>query len=83
MLHEFRLHDLFILSFVQLVVATVLVLSPARNIDTRFRWTGSRVTEVILGDARGGRRDRGVVLPRRAVLGSAAPRPRDPPRTSS
>lgn len=49
MLHSFRLYDLFILSFVQLVVTTVLVLSPARNIDTRFHWTGSRVTEVILG----------------------------------
>jgi cellulose synthase/poly-beta-1,6-N-acetylglucosamine synthase-like glycosyltransferase len=48
-LHNFRLYDLFILSFVQLVVCTVLVLSPARNLDTRFRWTGSRVTEVILG----------------------------------
>jgi cellulose synthase/poly-beta-1,6-N-acetylglucosamine synthase-like glycosyltransferase len=48
-LHDFRLYDLFVLSFVQLVVMTVLVLSPARNIDTRFRWTGSRVTEVILG----------------------------------
>jgi cellulose synthase/poly-beta-1,6-N-acetylglucosamine synthase-like glycosyltransferase len=48
-LDSFRLYDLFILSFVQLVVSTVLVLSPARNIDTRFRWTGSRVTENILG----------------------------------
>lgn len=49
MLHSFRLYDLFVLSFVQLVVCTVLVMSPARNLDTRFRWTGSRVTEVILG----------------------------------
>jgi cellulose synthase/poly-beta-1,6-N-acetylglucosamine synthase-like glycosyltransferase len=48
-LHNFRLYDLFILSFVQLVVATVLVLSPARNVDTRFHWTGSRLTEVFLG----------------------------------
>jgi cellulose synthase/poly-beta-1,6-N-acetylglucosamine synthase-like glycosyltransferase len=48
-IHDFRLYDLFVISFVQLVVMTVLVLSPARNIDTRFRWTGSRVTEVILG----------------------------------
>ncbi len=49
MLHEFDLYDVFVLSFVQLLVATVLVLSPARNIDTKFRWTGSRITEVILG----------------------------------
>jgi cellulose synthase/poly-beta-1,6-N-acetylglucosamine synthase-like glycosyltransferase len=48
-LHSFRFYDLFVLSFVQLVVTTVLVLSPARNLDTRFRWTGSRVTEVVLG----------------------------------
>jgi cellulose synthase/poly-beta-1,6-N-acetylglucosamine synthase-like glycosyltransferase len=49
LLHTFNLYDLFVLSFVQLVVATVLVLGPARDIDTRFRWTGSRITEVILG----------------------------------
>jgi cellulose synthase/poly-beta-1,6-N-acetylglucosamine synthase-like glycosyltransferase len=49
LLHSFQLYDLFVLSFVQLVVATVLVLSPARDIDTRFRWTGSRITEVLLG----------------------------------
>ncbi len=48
MLHEFNLYDLFILCFVQLLVSTVLVLSPARNLGTRFRWTGSRITEVIL-----------------------------------
>ncbi|MGO9584252.1 MAG: glycosyltransferase [Acidimicrobiales bacterium] len=49
-LREFNLYDLFILSFVQLVLATVLVLSPAREIvRTRFRWTGSKVTEVLLG----------------------------------
>jgi cellulose synthase/poly-beta-1,6-N-acetylglucosamine synthase-like glycosyltransferase len=48
-LHSFRLYDLFILSFVQLVVTTVLVMSPARSIDTRFRWTGSFITEVTLG----------------------------------
>ena len=49
MINNFRLYDLFVIAFVQLVVATVLVLSPARNIDSRFRWTGSRITEVILG----------------------------------
>ena len=49
MLHEFSLYDLFILCFVQLVLSTVLVLSPARHLGTRFRWTGSRVTEVLLG----------------------------------
>jgi cellulose synthase/poly-beta-1,6-N-acetylglucosamine synthase-like glycosyltransferase len=49
MLHEFNLYDLFILCFVQLVVSTVLVLSPARRLGTRFRWMGSRITEVLLG----------------------------------
>jgi cellulose synthase/poly-beta-1,6-N-acetylglucosamine synthase-like glycosyltransferase len=48
-LNDFTLYDLFILSFVQLMVATVLVLSPARNVDASFRGTGSRVTEVSLG----------------------------------
>jgi len=46
--HDFNLYDLFVLSFVQLVVSTVLVLSPARYIGTRFRWTGSRITEVLV-----------------------------------
>jgi cellulose synthase/poly-beta-1,6-N-acetylglucosamine synthase-like glycosyltransferase len=49
MLLKFNLYDLYVLSFVQLVVTTVLVLSPARDIGTRFRWTGSRITEVLLG----------------------------------
>ncbi len=49
MLREFSLYDLFVLSFVQLVLSTVLVLSPARELGTRFRWTGSKVTEVLLG----------------------------------
>jgi len=49
--HEFNLYDLFILCFVQLVVSTVLVLSPARHFVTRFRWTGSRVTEVVIAGA--------------------------------
>jgi cellulose synthase/poly-beta-1,6-N-acetylglucosamine synthase-like glycosyltransferase len=49
MLHSFKLYDLFVLSFVQLMVATVLVLSPARKLDARLRWTGSRFTEVALG----------------------------------
>ena len=48
-LREFSLYDLFVLSFVQLVLSTVLVLSPARELGTRFRWTGSKVTEVLLG----------------------------------
>jgi cellulose synthase/poly-beta-1,6-N-acetylglucosamine synthase-like glycosyltransferase len=43
------LFDLFFLSFVQLVLATVLVLSPVREMGNRFRWTGSRITEVIAG----------------------------------
>lgn len=42
------LYDLFVLCFVQLILATVLVLSPARRVPNRFRWTGSRLTEVIL-----------------------------------
>jgi Glycosyl transferase family 2 len=45
---RFNLYDLFVLSFVQLVVSTVLVLSPAREIGSRFRWTGSRITEVLV-----------------------------------
>ena len=49
MLHEFDLYDLFVLCFVQLVVSTVFVLSPLRYVGTRFQWTGSRITEVILG----------------------------------
>jgi cellulose synthase/poly-beta-1,6-N-acetylglucosamine synthase-like glycosyltransferase len=46
---KLNLYDLFVLSFVQLVVSTVLVLSPAREIRSRFRWTGSRITEVVVG----------------------------------
>ena len=42
---KFNLFDLFYLSFIQLVLSTVLVLSPVRAIGTRFRWTGSRITE--------------------------------------
>jgi cellulose synthase/poly-beta-1,6-N-acetylglucosamine synthase-like glycosyltransferase len=49
MFNTFTFYDLFILSFVQLMVSTVLVLSPARTLDTRLRWTGSRFTEVVLG----------------------------------
>jgi cellulose synthase/poly-beta-1,6-N-acetylglucosamine synthase-like glycosyltransferase len=49
MLLSFNLYDLYVLSFVQLVVSTVLVLSPAREIGIRFRWTGSRITEVLVG----------------------------------
>jgi cellulose synthase/poly-beta-1,6-N-acetylglucosamine synthase-like glycosyltransferase len=47
-LYQFNFYDLFILGVVQLVLSTVLVLSPARNLGVRFRWTGSRVTEVLL-----------------------------------
>ena len=49
MLHAFRLYHLFTLSFAQLMVSSVLVLTPLRNLDTRLRWTGSRFTEVALG----------------------------------
>ena len=48
---KFNIYDLYILSFVQLILATVLVLSPARELGTRFRWTGSRITEIIVGGA--------------------------------
>jgi len=48
-LGQFNLYDLFIVSFVQLLLTTVLVLSPAREFDTRLRWGRSKVTEVILG----------------------------------
>ena len=47
MLLSFNPYDLFVLSFVQLIVSTVLVLSPAREIGIRFR-TGSRITEVLV-----------------------------------
>jgi cellulose synthase/poly-beta-1,6-N-acetylglucosamine synthase-like glycosyltransferase len=46
---KFSLYDLYVLSYVQLAVSTVLVLSPARTVGTRFRWTGSRITEVLIG----------------------------------
>jgi cellulose synthase/poly-beta-1,6-N-acetylglucosamine synthase-like glycosyltransferase len=46
---KFSLYDLYVLSFVQLIVSAVLVLSPAREIGIRFRWTGSRITEVLVG----------------------------------
>ena len=49
MLREFNLYDLFLLSLVQLVISTLLMLSPLREVGTRFHWTGSRVTEVLLG----------------------------------
>ena len=49
MLLQFNIFDFFYLSFVQLIVATVLVLSPVRGVGTRFRWTGSRITEVFVG----------------------------------
>jgi cellulose synthase/poly-beta-1,6-N-acetylglucosamine synthase-like glycosyltransferase len=48
MLHWFNLYDLFVLCFVQLVLSTLLVLSPARDVGTRYQWTGSRATEVCL-----------------------------------
>ncbi len=49
MLLNFDFYDLLVLAFVQLIVSTVLVLSPAREIGSRFRWTGSRITEVLVG----------------------------------
>jgi len=49
MLLKFNIFDLFFVSFVQLVLSTILVLSPARGIGARFRWTGSRITELFVG----------------------------------
>ena len=48
---QFKLYDLFVLCFVQLLLTTVLVLSPARDLETRRPWTGSRATEVLVGGA--------------------------------
>jgi len=45
---HFNLYGLYILAFVQLILSTMLVLSPAREIGNRFRWTGSRLTEVLV-----------------------------------
>ena len=47
MLLRFNPYDLFVLAFVQLVLSTVLVLSPAREIGIRLR-KGSRITEVLV-----------------------------------
>ena len=44
---NFNAYDLFVLSFVQLVVTTLLVLSPMRQVGVRVR-KGSRITEVVL-----------------------------------
>jgi cellulose synthase/poly-beta-1,6-N-acetylglucosamine synthase-like glycosyltransferase len=49
MLLKFNIYDLFFLSFIQLVLSTMLVLSPARGIGARYRWTGSRITELFVG----------------------------------
>jgi cellulose synthase/poly-beta-1,6-N-acetylglucosamine synthase-like glycosyltransferase len=50
-LQAFNLYDLFVLCFVQLVVSTMLILSPARHLRTQLSWTGSKVTEVFLAGA--------------------------------
>lgn len=49
MFPDFNLYDLFVLCFVQLLLTTLLVLSPARDLDTRLRWTGSRFIDVFIG----------------------------------
>ena len=49
MLLQFNAYAFFVLAFIQLIVSTVLVLSPAREIGSRYRWTGSRITEVLVG----------------------------------
>jgi hypothetical protein len=55
---NFNLYDLSILAFVQLVLSTVLLLSPVREMGNRFGWTGSRITEVVVnGDRLPGLRD--------------------------
>jgi cellulose synthase/poly-beta-1,6-N-acetylglucosamine synthase-like glycosyltransferase len=46
---KFNIYDLFFFSFVQLLLSTILVLSPARGVGARFRWTGSRITELFVG----------------------------------
>jgi len=49
LLLHFSVFDFYYLAFVQLIVSAVLVLSPVRGIGTRYRWTGSRITEVFVG----------------------------------
>ena len=77
MLQSFTFYDLFILSFVQLVVCTVLVMTPARRLDTRLpldRFTGHR------GDPRRGRCGDGrgrVVCARLGALGPSHQGARD------
>jgi cellulose synthase/poly-beta-1,6-N-acetylglucosamine synthase-like glycosyltransferase len=48
-LDSFRLYDLFVLGFMQLVVSTLLVFSPLRNIDARLRWANTRIGEIVYG----------------------------------
>ena len=45
---QFNLYDSFILAFVQVMLTTVLVLSPARLIKVQTKWSGSRIGEVLL-----------------------------------
>ena len=45
---DFNFYDLYVLSFVQLILSTVLVLSPARHISIKPN-SGSRIVEVGLG----------------------------------
>ncbi len=49
MLLHFSVYDFYYLAFIQLIVSALLVLSPVRGIGTRYRWTGSRITEVFVG----------------------------------
>ena len=42
------LYALFLLSFVQLFIATALIMTPLREIGVMFRWAGSRPIEVAL-----------------------------------
>ena len=50
-LRDLHLYDLVVLSFAQLAIFTLLLLSPAREIGARFRWTGSRITEVLVSSS--------------------------------
>lgn len=49
MLRAFNLYSLFVLCFVQLILSTLLVLSPLRDVGRRSRRRGSRFIEVIRG----------------------------------
>lgn len=49
MLDDFRFYDLYVTGFVQLAITTILVFGPARTLDLRLRWRGSRFIQVLFG----------------------------------